>query len=355
LWHPTEELPAGELTILRVGFPITDNNITAADLADMRDFPLLDEITLNGPGPFTSSMVDALSSLPALKELDLQDVSPAPLTLGMLGKLKLKKLRLSSVTGMNGELLAQLPASLTSLFLSSREWSGGLKGLSALKGLEMLDLAFMAGLRGADLEPVNATSVNKLVLLNVQSLSNSLGTMPVLPKVTSLTASTGVTEADVAVFAHALPALKNVTYIGQDGAVAAAFSACGNLEELVLNSMTKNCDKLNALAACTRLKLLRITSATGGNAFTSVAAIKSLERLEFMFCSDLGDEVATAITSLESLHRLIVQVCGISDAFLEPVKKIKTLRTVSISSCPKVTKEALKALRKELKGVQFID
>jgi hypothetical protein len=355
MWFPGEELPEGELTMIRVEFPITDANITAADIADMRDFPRLEVVNLQGPGKLTSSMVDALSSLPALTELTLTNVDLPPQGPGIFGKLRLKKMWLSSVTGLNGELLAQLPPSLTSLRLGAREWSGGLKGLSALKALETLELIFLAGLRAADLGPVAATSVKELRLYNVQSLSNSLGTMPALPKVTSLYASGGVSATDVAALTRALPSLKSVSYIGEDGAVAAAFSACGNLEEAVLTSMTKNCDKLSALAACSRLKILRIGSTTGGNALASVGAIKSLERLEFTSCSDLGDEVAAAISSLESLNKLMVQICGISDGFLEPLKKIKTLRTLGITSCPKVSKEALKALRKELKGCQFID
>jgi len=113
--------------------------------------------------------------------------------------------------------------------------------------------------------------------------------------------------------------------------------------------------KLDALASCSRLKRLKIHSATGGSGLISVAAIKTLEELEFSSCPNLPDELATAIGSLESFNKLMVRACGISDGFLEPVKKLESLRTLSITSCPKVTKEALKALRKELKGCQFID
>jgi hypothetical protein len=355
LWSPGEELPEGEFTVVRVEFPITDDNVTAVDLADMRDFSRLQAVTLNGPGTITASMVDALSSLPALTELALADVTLPPQGPGILRKLGIKELRLSSVTGMNGELLAQLPAAVTSLFLSAREWSGGLEGLSALKALETFELAFMAGLRASDLAPLSATPVTRLRMYNVQSLSGSLATMPRLPKVTFLGASGGVSTADAGFLAKALPGVKTVNYIGEDGAVAAAFSACGDLEEMSLTSMTKNCDKLEALSACSRLKRLKIHSATGGIDLASVAAIKTLEELEFLSCPNLPDELATAIGSLESLNKLMVRVCGISDDFLEPVKKLKTLRTLSITSCPKVTKEAMKALRKELKGCQFID
>ncbi len=355
LWSPGSELPDGELTILKATFPVTDNTITARDLADMRDFSRLESITLNGPGPFTSAMVDALATLPGLTDLELQEVDPAPLTLAMLRKLKLKRLRLSSVTGLNGELLAQLPAGLTSLFLGAREWSGGLKGLSALKALETLDLSFISGLGAADLEPVAALPVNKLRLYNVKNLSASPGTMPALPKVTCLYVSGSPVVADVAPLVRALPSLTEVWCSGEDAAVAAAFAACPKLEELVLSSINKNCDKLNALAACSRLKTLRISNAAGGNALASVAAIKSLERLEFTSCADLGDEVAAAISSMESLNRLIVQICGISDSFLEPLKKMKTLWTLGIVSCPRVTPAAQKSLRKALQGCQFID
>lgn len=333
---------------------ITGNNNTITDKAieALAPLPIVRSLVL-GSMKITDASIRTLAGCPNLEELDLSTTAATGHAAHLLSNTKLKKLYVGRAWTTDGLKNIQ-NLNLRTLRISNckldAEAVQGLERLATLEELLLDSCTFSTPL----------TPLLSLMELSHLALSNSGLTDEDLPDVSRL---------------RALRWLDLSANFGMTDAVLSVVARCSQLEYLALNKTSIAWDHEPKVGTLSHLRALHLAGTPIQHAgIVNIAALATIEKLVLPTTLEITDSDIKALCNLQNLRELVLGDCervtneglsclrglarlevlvlggdavvvtlpNVTNAGLQTLASIKTLRHARLGKCPKVTEQTLR-------------